>query len=124
VTFGLLLFCGRSANAQAPTGTPAVTLSQGDTSVTLNWTPVAGALWYDVFKSEDGGAFVREYNNAQTLTLTFNPPHFSNGHSYRFYVVGPITSAATALNPTPSRRPSRWTSRACAASRRRTASSR
>ena len=70
-----------TAHAQTP---PAdLSVREGDRSVIVRWTPVAGALGYKLYRSADGGTF------EPVLPVAFRPPVYTdlavtNGVAYRY----------------------------------------
>lgn len=85
-----------------PTGAPAgFSATPGKAKVTLTWGAVNCAVSYDVYRSDDGGAF---YNSGSTSNTTrVVTSSIANGHTYSFYVraknnygYGPASNTASA----------------------------
>ncbi len=84
--------------AAVPTAAPTVTPSAGNQEITLNWTGVANATGYQVFRTE--GVHACDFGKVklgETATTTWTDTGLQNGRDYS-YVVLPV-SGPSCLGP-------------------------
>lgn len=89
-----------SGCASRPATAPVVTaIGVGDTAVQLNWTAVANATRYKVFRTE--GEFACDYGKVlagEVATTAFSDSGLQNGREY-YYVVAGLPASDSCMGP-------------------------
>ncbi len=84
-----------SGCGSGPTGTATLSGSGGNYSASLNWTSVAGATSYQVFRSEGyAGCDFGKAKIAETASTSFTDTQVANGRPYYYNVVARGSSSA------------------------------
>ncbi|MBU3159644.1 DUF3494 domain-containing protein [Clostridium frigoris] len=91
LTIGMLLFSFSSVFASASTLTDLsaptnLVATAGDSQINLNWSPVQGAIYYNVYKSLDGLNYNLISVPATVTTVAFNVTNLTNGKLYYFKI--------------------------------------
>jgi fibronectin type 3 domain-containing protein len=94
---GIAVYTAGSGPASAPAGPTAVTATQGDGQVALNWTAPAGAVSYNIYRSTTSDVAGSLYQTGVTGT-SFIDSSVTDGTTYYYQVVAVFADGESGIS--------------------------
>lgn len=115
LTIGMVLFSFSSVFASASTVTVLsaptnLVATAGESQINLNWSPVQGATYYNVYKSQDGLNYNLISVPATVTTVAYDVTNLTNGKMYYFKITASSEDSQSTYSNVSSETPSVRTS--------------